>query len=86
MPSGIDGLGDRIVEFLRKQLGVRDPRLGTATPLVSTGLVDSVDLVRVAGFLEAELGIVIPDGDVTVDHFDSVGSMVAYVHARSAGR
>ena len=86
MASGIDGLGDRILDFLRTQLGVRDPRLGTSTAIVSTGLLDSVDLVRIAGFIEGEVGITIPDGDVTVDHFDSVDGMLAYVRARSASR
>ena len=86
MPSGIDGLGERILDFLRNQLGVRDASLGPGTALVSTGLVDSVDLVRVAGFIEGELGIRIPDGDVTVDNFDSVDGMLAYVRTRSTGR
>ena len=47
-------------------------------------LLDSVGLVRLAAFVETQLGVEIPDRDVTVEHFDSLAAIEAYV-ARRAG-
>jgi acyl carrier protein len=67
--------------FLCSELGVTDDALRADTPLVSSGLVDSAGLVRLAALLERETGRIIPDKDLTADHFDSIAQILAYLDA-----
>ena len=52
--------------------------------LLSTGVIASMDLARLATFLERRLGIAIPDRDVGAVHFDSIAKILAYVEARQS--
>ncbi len=52
--------------------------------LVSDGHIDSMDLVRLAGHLEALLGIEISDDDIGDLHFGSIARMLAYAESRLA--
>jgi acyl carrier protein len=74
-----EGLERELRVFLG-ELGVGDVERGE--PLLSTGLLDSVELMRVANFLEARTGLAIPDRDVGEAHFDSIEAMIEYVEAR----
>jgi acyl carrier protein len=57
--------------------------LGRDDELVSSGLVDSGNLVRLATQIERITGLRIPDRDIDADHFDSIAMIVAYIEARS---
>jgi acyl carrier protein len=74
-------LADRILEFVRAQLGVEDA-LAPDTPLVTNGLIDSVGLMRLAAFIEQTTGITIPDQDINAGHFDTVRQIEAYLRGR----
>jgi acyl carrier protein len=82
MPEGED-LSAAIRGFLGEVLGLDTGVVDEQTSLVRSGLLDSVGLVRLAAFLEQRLGIEIPDRDVTVEHFDSLGAIEAYVARRT---
>jgi len=71
-----------IRKFLRSELGLDDRSIGNDTALVTTGIVDSVALVRLAAVLERATGLVIPDRDVTAEHFDTIDKILAYVAAK----
>jgi acyl carrier protein len=82
MADGNGALAAKILAHLRDELRVDAPGLSPREDLISSGLIDSVDLVRVASFLESETGLSIPDADITVDNFESVERMLAYVERR----
>jgi acyl carrier protein len=69
--------------FMTRVLGVDMTGVEPGTSIIRNGLVDSVGLVRLAAFRETELGIVIPDRDVTAAHFDSLAAIDAYVRRRT---
>jgi acyl carrier protein len=72
----------QIIDFVRGELGVDVPELDADTALVTTGLVDSVGLVRIATFIENLLAIRIPDRDIQAENFETVRRMEAYVQKR----
>lgn len=72
-----------IFSYLEKKLKVGATDLDRETPLISSGLVDSGNLVRLATHLERIAGVTIPDRDIDADHFDSVGMIVGYVMGKS---
>ncbi len=84
MPTAIPAdVRERIERFLRDEQGI-EHALTADTPLVSSGLIDSVGLMRLAAFLEDETGIAIPDQDLTVEQFDTLGRIEAYLGRQSA--
>ncbi len=77
-----EALEARVRAFLSQQLNLRDAPIERETELVTTGLLDSMDVVRLVAHLERTLGITIPDGDIDVDHFDSIAKISSYLEAR----
>ena len=74
-----------ILAFLRNELGLEDSGVERETPLVSTALIDSADLVRLATEVESLVGTRIPDRDINADHFDTVEKILAYVRSELSG-
>jgi acyl carrier protein len=66
--------------WLDRKLGISG--VGRDEELVSSGLMDSGDLVRLATHVERLTGIEISDRDIDTDHFDSIALIVSYVEAR----
>jgi acyl carrier protein len=52
------------------------------TPLLETGVLDSINLVRLIQFLEERFSIQIPDSDFGADLFESPAALAAYVERR----
>ena len=75
---------DAVVAYVRDEFRIDECELSWDAPLVRTGLLDSVSLVQLAGYLERTFGIEIPDQEVDADHFDSIGMIVEYVRQRLA--
>lgn len=75
-------LENEIFAYLRKKLRASAEDLTRDTGLISTGLVDSGNLVRLATHVERLTGVSIPDRDIDADHFDSVAMIVRYVEAK----
>ncbi len=77
-----EALEARVRAFLSEQLNLHDAPIERDTELVTTGLLDSMDVVRLVAHLERTRGITIPDGDIDVDHFDSISKISSYLEAR----
>ena len=70
------------VEGYLRELG-DDIALEPDDDLVSMGF-DSIGYVRLLEFIVTELGIHVPDSDVTVEQFGSIANIAAYLESRSA--
>jgi acyl carrier protein len=77
----VDELEEHILSFLRQELGIREA-IERNTELVSTGLVDSAGLVRLATHLERTLDLSVPDHEINADNFDSVAVILEYVERK----
>lgn len=53
--------------------------LGDCDGLISTGLIDSLSVLRLIALLETKLGISIPSTNLQPDDFDSIDYMVETV-------
>ena len=53
------------------------------TPLLETGVLDSINLVRLIQFIEERFSISIPDSDFGPDLFESPATLAAYVERRT---
>jgi D-alanine--poly(phosphoribitol) ligase subunit 2 len=77
-----DDLEASILAFLRDELRIDTSEIQRDTELVSGGVVDSTDLVRLATRLERNLDIEIPDQDISADNFDSIEMIIKYVSGK----
>ncbi|MAE65319.1 MAG: acyl carrier protein [Phycisphaeraceae bacterium] len=50
--------------------------------LLSDGMVDSLGMVRLLGFIEDELNVSVPPEDFTIDNFRTVADIATYLDAR----
>ncbi len=66
-------LQTKLLAFIRDHLAP-DPGAikSVEQPLISSGLIDSFALVELSTFIEEELGVTIPNPEMTAANFDSV--------------
>ncbi|MFK7992824.1 MAG: phosphopantetheine-binding protein [Granulosicoccus sp.] len=64
---------------------LNDPDVSIAADedLLLSGLLDSISVMRLVAWLEAQCGISIGAGDIVLEHFGSLNQMRAYLETRS---
>ena len=60
--------------------------LGNATPLLETGILDSLSLLRLVMFIQQQFGVAVDDLDLVPEHFGSVDAICAYLRSRAEGK
>jgi acyl carrier protein len=77
---------ERIMAYLRgaADVAAADVDVMPDTPLLETGLLDSMGLVGLVRFLEQEFGIEIPDEDMGPELFESPAALAGYIARRRA--
>jgi acyl carrier protein len=66
-------------EFLRDQ---PDAVLATDEPLIQTGVIDSLGIFLLIGFLEERFNVTVDPKDVVLDNFETIDAITALVNAR----
>ena len=69
---------DDLIAYIQTELNIDDPIAGD-TELFSSGMLDSVSMIGLIAFIEQKSGSQVPPGDVTLDNFDSIDSILGYV-------
>lgn len=75
-----------INDFISREF-VRDATLlplANETPLLETGVLDSLSLLRLVLFVHERFGIEVDDVDIIPEHFASVDAICAYLRSRAA--
>ena len=77
-----------INDYISREL-VQDPAvlpLANETSLLTSGIIDSLSLLRLVVFLEERFGITMGDADLLPENFATVDTICAYVRAREPGK
>jgi acyl carrier protein len=78
-----------INEYISQEL-VRDPALlplADDAPLLDSGILDSLSLLRLVIFVEERFGVTIgDDAELLPERFASVNTICAYLRTREAGK
>ncbi|MBF9030047.1 hypothetical protein HKCCE3408_06545 [Rhodobacterales bacterium HKCCE3408] len=69
----------RIVDFFRDYAGVDMSEISRSDPLFSSGLVDSMTLIELLAFLEAEFGVEVSMADLRLDDIDTLDGISSYI-------
>ena len=75
---------EELITFIRDEVAVVDGEVAPDTDLLLSGLVDSLGVIRITQWIEDELDVDVPPGDVTLENFQTVDRIVSYVAARNA--
>lgn len=59
-----------------------DARLGDDDRLLESGVIDSMGVMELVGFLQDQFAIAVDERDITEEHFGSIGAIAGYVVRR----
>lgn len=65
--------------------GEDESELTEGTPLLSSGILDSISTVQLVGFLEDTYGVEFQAHEISEDHLDTLTSLAKLVVAKQAG-
>lgn len=71
---------DMLIKYIYDDLNIDEP-LDSSSGLFSTGIMDSVGMVSLIAFVEERAGIRVQPGDVTLENFDTIDAIIAYVQS-----
>lgn len=75
---------DQIRQFIFEKFPLAKSRkLDDSSALLDEGVLDSLGILELVDYLQAELGIRIDDDDLVPDNFASIDSIAAFVEDRS---
>ena len=77
-------LSEQLTAFIQDEIVLDDVVVTGDFDLLMTGAVDSLGIIRITHWMEETLGVVVDPGDVTLDNFQTVDKMTAYLDARAA--
>jgi acyl carrier protein len=63
-------------------LGDRRAKLDPNKSLLSSGILDSLALLRLVGFIEEKFDFTVKDGEVTPDNFETLKDIAAYLERK----
>lgn len=82
-PLSIEAVTAAVVRFLNTEIMAASAAVGPDDVLADAG-VDSMALLKVLVFLEREVGVWVPDEDLTDDVVRTARTLAAYVCGRAA--
>ena len=78
--SGNDNMHDQIQGFILERFPlVRKQHFDHQTPLLDSGLLDSLGILDVVGFVEESFGIILNDDELVPENFQTIGHLAAFV-------
>ena len=73
---------DTLRRYLCRQLRIEPEDFPAESALFSSGLLDSFAMADLVSQIEVKEDIVVPPEDFTLENFDSINRIVAYLDAR----
>ena len=83
---------DNVKEELRQYIlseflpGEKPSNLKDDTPLRTSGILDSMATLRLVSFVEDRFGIEVQAHEASIDNFDSIDAIAAFVGSKAAGQ
>ena len=72
-----------LTDFIQGELLNHHQTIDEDQDLLVSGLIDSIGVMRLVGFIESSQGTKIPPQDVTLENFSNVKAIISYLSARS---
>ncbi|OGS04639.1 MAG: acyl carrier protein [Elusimicrobia bacterium RIFCSPLOWO2_12_FULL_59_9] len=84
----MDNIREEIRQYILSQFlpGERSANLQDDTPLLTSGIVDSLGMLRMIGFIEQRFVIEVDAHDATVDNFERIQDIAVFIESKRATR
>jgi acyl carrier protein len=71
----------KLKQFISREIMFADDdaALGSDEPLLGSGIVDSLGIMRLVSYIEEEFGVVVPEDQLVPEHFQSVNRLATFV-------
>ena len=78
----------RIRQFIIEQfpLARKQSIIEDDSPLLDSGIIDSLGVLDLVSFIEKEFEITISDEDLMADNFESIASLAAFIQIKGNGQ
>ena len=76
-------LAEALTRFIQDEIVLDDVVVDGELDLLLTGAVDSLGVIRITHWMEETTGVVVDPGDVTLENFQTVDKMAAYLDSRA---
>ncbi len=82
-----EDIENQLADFIRRELigGRRDAediQLHADDDLLTSGLVDSLGVMRLVQFIEQRFEMSVPPADLTIEHFIDIATITTYIQSR----
>lgn len=74
----------KLITFIQSELLNDQQSITAEEDLLISGLIDSIGVMRLVGFIEKNLETTIPPKDVTLENFGNVNTIVSYLDSQIA--
>jgi 2-hydroxymuconate-semialdehyde hydrolase len=72
---------EELIAYIKKEfVEDQDEEIDETTPLISSGLIDSLSIVSLVAFIDKKFGVKIPDEKGTVDNFETINKIVETIN------
>ncbi|MFQ5598030.1 MAG: acyl carrier protein [Nitrospiria bacterium] len=80
MSENAEEIQERIRQFFIGHAWLhKDEALAASDSLLEKGVIDSMAMVELTGFIGSTYGFEIPDEDLMPEHFDSLSAIATYI-------
>lgn len=75
-----------MISYIKDELhaGESDLEISPEDDLLGSGLVESMGMMKIIGFIEDQFGITVPPKDMTIENFLTIDAMVRYISGKKA--
>jgi acyl carrier protein len=72
---------EELIAYIMKEF-VEDPdqEIDETTPLISSGLIDSLSTISLVAFIDKKFGVKIPDEKGTVENFETITKIIETIN------
>lgn len=84
MTEDVDSIKSTLKEFILKQLlpGEDPEALADDTPLMTSGVMDSIATIQFAAFVDEQWGVELQAHEMSPDYIDTLSAMAEIVHSK----
>jgi acyl carrier protein len=62
--------------------GMGCEKIDSDEPLISSGILDSLNLLRLVNFIEKQFGVTVEDGELIHDNFETINCIKAFLEKK----
>lgn len=74
----------KLITYVQTELLNEQHTITADQDLLISGLIDSIGVMRLVGFIEKDLDTTIPPKDVTLENFGNINTIVSYIDSQIA--